>query len=104
MDYELIGIPCCRTQYHASKAGLSTQPFATKQELGLDRAPAARGNSRFIAGISPRGLIPRSAAVIESERIVTRLTAEGYEITGSYEGADMVIVNSDKDFILFLES
>lgn len=33
-------------------------------------------------------------ALVDSERIVTRLTAEGYEITGSYEGADVVIVNT----------
>jgi ribosomal protein S12 methylthiotransferase len=43
-------------------------------------------------------------ALVDSERIVTRLGAEGYEITGSYEGADVVIVNTAKDFILFLES
>jgi len=33
-------------------------------------------------------------ALVDSERIVTRLGAEGYEITGSYEGADVVIVNT----------
>ena len=33
-------------------------------------------------------------ALVDSERIVTRLSAEGYEITGSYEGADVVIVNT----------
>ena len=33
-------------------------------------------------------------ALVDSERIVTRLAAEGYEITGSYEGADVVIVNT----------
>ena len=33
-------------------------------------------------------------ALVDSERILTRLGAEGYEITGSYEGADVVIVNT----------
>jgi ribosomal protein S12 methylthiotransferase len=33
-------------------------------------------------------------ALVDSERIVTRLGAEGYEITGSHEGADVVIVNT----------
>lgn len=33
-------------------------------------------------------------ALVDSERIVTRLAAEGYEITGSWEGADVVIVNT----------
>jgi ribosomal protein S12 methylthiotransferase len=33
-------------------------------------------------------------ALVDSERIVTRLSAEGYEISGSYEGADVVIVNT----------
>jgi ribosomal protein S12 methylthiotransferase len=33
-------------------------------------------------------------ALVDSERIVTRLSAEGYEVTGSWEGADVVIVNT----------
>ncbi len=33
-------------------------------------------------------------ALVDSERIVTKLSAEGYEISGSYEGADVVIVNT----------
>lgn len=33
-------------------------------------------------------------ALVDSERILTRLRAEGYEISGSYEGADVVIVNT----------
>ena len=33
-------------------------------------------------------------ALVDSERILTRLRAEGYEISGSYEGADVVLVNT----------
>jgi len=33
-------------------------------------------------------------ATVDSERILTQLRSEGYELTGSYEGADTVIVNT----------
>jgi ribosomal protein S12 methylthiotransferase len=33
-------------------------------------------------------------ALVDSERIVTRLKAEGYELTRTHEGADLVIVNT----------
>ena len=33
-------------------------------------------------------------ALVDSERILTRLRAEGYGIVGNYEGADVVIVNT----------
>lgn len=33
-------------------------------------------------------------ALVDSERILTRLRAEGYEISPSYEGADLVVVNT----------
>lgn len=33
-------------------------------------------------------------ALVDSERILTRLRAEGYEISPSYEGADVVVVNT----------
>ena len=33
-------------------------------------------------------------ALVDSERILTKLHAEGYEIEGTYEGADVVIVNT----------
>ncbi len=33
-------------------------------------------------------------ALVDSERILTQLRAEGYEMVGSYEGADLVIVNT----------
>ncbi|CAA7620583.1 putative AdoMet-dependent methyltransferase, UPF0004 family [Magnetospirillum sp. LM-5] len=33
-------------------------------------------------------------ALVDSERILTRLRAEGYDISGTYDGADAVIVNT----------
>jgi len=33
-------------------------------------------------------------ALVDSERILTKLRAEGYEISGTFEGADVVIVNT----------
>ena len=33
-------------------------------------------------------------ATVDSERILTQLRAEGYAIAPSYEGADLVIVNT----------
>src|SRR5881275_2992425 len=33
-------------------------------------------------------------ALVDSERIITRLRAEGYELTRKHEGADLVIVNT----------
>ena len=33
-------------------------------------------------------------ALVDSEQIVTRLRAEGYDIADSYTGADLVVVNT----------
>jgi ribosomal protein S12 methylthiotransferase len=33
-------------------------------------------------------------ALVDSERILTRLRAEGYEVVGSYRAADLVVVNT----------
>ncbi|NWG53116.1 MAG: 30S ribosomal protein S12 methylthiotransferase RimO [Hydrogenophilaceae bacterium] len=33
-------------------------------------------------------------ALVDSERILTRLRSEGYQLSGSYEGADLVVVNT----------
>ncbi len=33
-------------------------------------------------------------ALVDSERILTQLRAEGYEISGTYDGADLVVVNT----------
>src|SRR5512133_1420721 len=33
-------------------------------------------------------------ATVDTEQILTRMRAEGYEISGSYSGADLVVVNT----------
>ena len=33
-------------------------------------------------------------ALVDSERIITQLRSEGYEIAPDYEGADAVVVNT----------
>ena len=33
-------------------------------------------------------------ALVDSERILTQLRAEGYEISGNYDDADLVVVNT----------
>lgn len=33
-------------------------------------------------------------ALVDSEQIITQLRAEGYEISGTYEGVDLVVVNT----------
>src|SRR5215203_4146441 len=33
-------------------------------------------------------------ALVDSERIITRLRAEGYELTKRHDGADLVVVNT----------
>ena len=33
-------------------------------------------------------------ALVDSERIITRLRAEGYAISADYSGADLVLVNT----------
>lgn len=51
---------------------------------------------------SPRTKVPKIGfvslgcpkALVDSERIITKLRAEGYELSGSYEGADAVVVNT----------
>ncbi|GAB4229994.1 MAG: 30S ribosomal protein S12 methylthiotransferase RimO [Methyloligellaceae bacterium] len=49
------------------------------------------------AGAAPRvGFVSLGCpkALVDSERIITRLRAEGYELSPDYEGADVVVVNT----------
>jgi ribosomal protein S12 methylthiotransferase len=53
------------------------------------------------AGLSPSS-VPKVGfvslgcpkALVDSEQIITQLRAEGYQITGTYDGADLVVVNT----------
>ncbi|WP_185803558.1 30S ribosomal protein S12 methylthiotransferase RimO [Pontivivens nitratireducens] len=71
---------------------MSTNP----PDLRPDLAPAAviRGTAR--PGQPTIGMVSLGCpkALVDSERILTRLRSEGYAITGDYAGADSVIVNT----------
>ena len=53
-------------------------------------------------GASPKTVAPKVGlvslgcpkALVDSERIISRLRAEGYELVGQYKGADVVVVNT----------
>jgi ribosomal protein S12 methylthiotransferase len=58
-------------------------------------APRAKAKSRKTA--APKvGFVSLGCAkaLVDSERIITRLRSEGYEIAPSYDGADVVVVNT----------
>jgi ribosomal protein S12 methylthiotransferase len=56
----------------------------------LDAPQAGRGEAPRISFVS----LGCPKALVDSERIVTRLRAEGYELSRQHEGADLVIVNT----------
>ncbi len=61
-----------------------------------DLAPKAKIQSPSKSDAPRLGLVSLGCpkALVDSERILTRLRAEGYQITPDYEGADAVIVNT----------
>ncbi len=56
-----------------------------KQDAAADTASAPKVS--FVSLGCPK-------ALVDSERIITRLRAEGYELTRTHQGADLVIVNT----------
>lgn len=59
--------------------------------------PVAKTEPRAAPGPAPRvGFVSLGCpkATVDSERILTQLRAEGYEIVGDYAGSDLVIVNT----------
>ncbi len=73
-------------------AGMSTNP----PDLRPDIAPAARLTGTRRPGQPTIGMVSLGCpkALVDSERILTRLRAEGYAISAEYSGADAVIVNT----------
>ena len=62
-----------------------------------DALVAPRARSKSPAKSAPKvGFVSLGCAkaLVDSERIITRLRAEGYEIAPSYDGADVVVVNT----------
>jgi ribosomal protein S12 methylthiotransferase len=60
------------------------------------RAPAARAQGTFLDRAPKVGFVSLGCpkALVDSERILTRLRAEGYEISATYDAADVVVVNT----------
>jgi ribosomal protein S12 methylthiotransferase len=56
----------------------------------LDQSLAAKTHAPKIGFVS----LGCAKALVDSERILTRLRAEGYAISPSYDGADLVVVNT----------
>jgi ribosomal protein S12 methylthiotransferase len=58
--------------------------------------PAVAGSKNDAKRVPKVGIVSLGCpkALVDSERILTKLRAEGYEISGSYEGADVVLVNT----------
>ncbi len=71
---------------------MSTNP----PELRPDLAPKARLSTPARPGQPTIGMVSLGCpkALVDSERILTRLRAEGYGISPDYDGADAVIVNT----------
>ncbi|MGR3627328.1 MAG: 30S ribosomal protein S12 methylthiotransferase RimO, partial [Limimaricola sp.] len=65
-------------------------------DLRPDLAPKARFNDVAHPGQPTIGMVSLGCpkALVDSERILTRLRAEGYAISPDYAGADAVIVNT----------
>ena len=69
---------------------------ANPPDLRPDLAPAPRFDAARRPGQPAIGMVSLGCpkALVDSERILTRLRAEGYAVSPDYEGADAVIVNT----------
>ena len=72
-------------------ASMSTNPASLRPDIAKSRLPVATRQGQPSIGMVSLGC-PK--ALVDSERILTRLRAEGYGISPDYAGADAVIVNT----------
>jgi len=72
------------------------RPMQNPPDLRPDLAPRARITDTARPGQPTIGMVSLGCpkALVDSERILTRLRAEGYAISPDYAGADAVIVNT----------
>ncbi|PIW28861.1 MAG: 30S ribosomal protein S12 methylthiotransferase RimO [Rhodospirillales bacterium CG15_BIG_FIL_POST_REV_8_21_14_020_66_15] len=70
---------------------MSTSPSNALRKSGAKRPRKAAPPTAPKVGLVSLGC-PK--ALVDSERIMTRLRAEGYDLVDSYDGADLVIVNT----------
>ena len=66
---------------------MSTATSKSSRTGARTRKPTAIPRVGFVSLGCPK-------ALVDSERILTQLRAEGYEIAPSYDGADLVVVNT----------
>ena len=76
--------------------GLYAPAMSNPPDLRPDLAPRARMGDAPRSGQPTIGMVSLGCpkALVDSERILTRLRAEGYGISPDYSGADAVIVNT----------
>src|SRR5881227_2032674 len=86
--------PVLRLIIHSTRA--ATIDSCNYEQLGL--APAHQsGRSNMQQAAAPKVSFVSLGcpkALVDSERIISRLRAEGYELTRAHEGADLAIVNT----------
>jgi ribosomal protein S12 methylthiotransferase len=66
---------------------ITARTIGVPAELRSEQTDAQAPKVSFVSLGCPK-------ALVDSERIITRLRAEGYELTRAHEGADVVIVNT----------
>ncbi len=78
-----------------STASLVTTKAGTKLNAKTASTPPAKASARK-AHAPKVGFVSLGCpkALVDSERIITRLRSEGYEVAGDYKGADVVVVNT----------
>src|SRR6204780_2267706 len=80
--------PCYRLRNAKSEADLEYNPHPSRHR---------RNSVKSVKRKSPKvGFVSLGCpkALVDSERILTRLRAEGYEVAPSYAAADLVVVNT----------
>ena len=74
---------------------MSKTPLSDRNSSPAKAAPKVRRTAAKTT--APRvGLVSLGCpkALVDSERIITKLRSEGYELSADYAGADVVIVNT----------
>ena len=80
--------PVTKSSKQRAAAPKATKGRATEKHPGKARASKARaGKVGFVSLGCPK-------ALVDSERILTHLRAEGYEVSPTYDAADVVVVNT----------
>lgn len=87
----LVAFPLYSGAQSCYRARMSTNPPNLRPDLARARVTETDRSGQPTIGMVSLGC-PK--ALVDSERILTRLRAEGYGISADYAGADAVIVNT----------